>query len=121
MEKEFLAGDEVGLFCILTSIEGHGGGMTIPDTALLHLVLYAVLNIFSFLTFADDKLKAKSNSWRTSEKRLLVYAFVGPFGALAGMKLLRHKTQKIKFKVVYLFLLLHILIIGYYLMPFLTG
>ncbi len=93
----------------------------IPENTLLHLVLYAVLNIFSFLTFADDKLKAKNNSWRTSEKRLLVYAFVGPFGALAGMKLLRHKTQKIKFKVVYLFLLLHILLIWYYLMPFLTG
>lgn len=89
----------------------------ISETTLIHILLYLVLNIFSFLTFADDKMKAKSNSWRTSEKRLLVYAFVGPIGAFAGMKLLRHKTQKIKFKVVYLFLLLHILIIGYYLMP----
>lgn len=93
----------------------------ISETTLIHLILYAVLNIFSFLTFADDKLKAKSNSWRTSEKRLLVYAFVGPIGALAGMKLLRHKTQKIKFKVVYFFLLVHILIAGYYLMPWLMG
>lgn len=92
----------------------------IPDTTLIYLVLYAVLNIFSFLTFADDKLKAKNNSWRTSEKRLLIYAFVGPIGALAGMKLLRHKTHKIKFKVVYFFLLVHILVIGYYIMPFLT-
>ncbi|WP_255332961.1 DUF1294 domain-containing protein [Methanocalculus taiwanensis] len=121
MEKEFLAGDKYGLFCIPDISVPGGNCMTIPDTTLLHLVLYVVLNIFSFLTFADDKLKAKNNSWRTSEKRLLIYAFVGPFGALAGMKLLRHKTQKLKFKIVYIFLLLHILVIGYYLMPFLNG
>lgn len=90
------------------------------DPILLHLLLYAVLNIFSFFTFADDKLKARNNSWRTSEKRLLIYAFVGPFGALAGMRFFRHKTQKITFKAVYLFLLLHIILIGYYLMPMLS-
>lgn len=91
--------------------------MILSDPTLFHVLLYAVLNIFSFFTFADDKLKAKNNSWRTSEKRLLIYSFVGPFGALAGMVLFRHKTQKTTFKMVYFFLLLHIILIGYYLMP----
>jgi len=116
-----MAGDKIGLICIPNRSLSYGDCTMIPETTLIHLVLYLVLNIFSFLTFADDKLKAKSNSWRTSEKRLLIYAFVGPIGALAGMNLLRHKTRTIKFKIVYLFLLVHILVIGYYLMPFLNG
>ena len=88
----------------------------LPQDLLITGGLYLVLNIFSFLTFADDKANSKVNQWRTSEKRLLLYAMIGPFGAMAAMKLLRHKTQKIKFKLVYLFLVVHILLIGYYLL-----
>lgn len=91
--------------------------MILTEEMMIQLVLYAVLNIFSFLTFADDKIKAKNNSWRTSEKRLLIYALVGPFGALAAMKVFRHKTQKTVFKFVYIFLAVHIGIIGYLLYP----
>lgn len=91
--------------------------MILTQEMMIQLVLYVILNFFAFLTFADDKMKAKSNSWRTSEKRLLLYALVGPFGAVAAMKIFRHKTQKIQFKLVYLFLAVHIGIIGYLLYP----
>lgn len=91
--------------------------MILTQDMMIQLALYAILNFFAFLTFADDKMKAKSNSWRTSEKRLLLYALVGPFGAVAAMKIFRHKTQKIQFKLVYLFLAVHIGIIGYLLYP----
>ncbi|MBR1369367.1 hypothetical protein RJ53_07610 [Methanocalculus chunghsingensis] len=88
----------------------------LPQDLLIHGALYLVLNFFSFLTFADDKANSKTNQWRTSEKRLLLYAMIGPFGAMAAMKFLRHKTQKIKFKLVYLFLAIHLGLIGYYLL-----
>ena len=89
--------------------------MILTEEMMIQLVLYAILNIFAFLTFADDKMKAKNNSWRTSERRLLLYALVGPIGALAAIWIFRHKTQKKLFKLVYLFLAIHIGIIGYLL------
>ncbi len=84
------------------------------EITLLHLVLYSILNIFAFFTFTDDKAKSAKSQWRTSEKRLLIYAMIGPFGAATAMHLFRHKTQKVRFRLVYIFLLIHSLLIGYY-------
>lgn len=81
--------------------------MSIP----LVLLIYIVLNLISFVSFVWDKHKAKEGSWRTKESTLLLTALFGPFGAVAGMKLARHKTRKPKFKLVYVFLVLHIILI----------
>lgn len=77
------------------------------------LAVYVVLNVISFAMYVWDKHKAKADKWRTKESTLLVAALIGPFGAVAGMRLARHKTQKVKFKLVYVFLVLHILILAY--------
>lgn len=83
------------------------------STTLMVLILYAILNIFAFAMFVWDKHKAQVDKWRTKESTLLVCALLGPFGAVIGMELARHKTRKLKFKLVYLFLLIHIIVIGY--------
>ena len=45
-----------------------------------------------------DKWKAKKNRWRIPEATLMgVAALGGSIGALAGMYLVRHKTQHPKF------------------------
>lgn len=88
-----------------------------PDELLLLLGLYGALNIIAFSTFAFDKQKSRKNARRTSEKRLLFGAFLGPFGALLAMRLLRHKTRKTKFLLVYLFCAMHIVVIGSLLFP----
>ena len=72
------------------------------------IAVYAVLNVISLLMFCSDKRKAVKGKWRTTENALLISAFLGPFGATIGMHLAHHKTNKIKFKLVYLFLILHI-------------
>ena len=77
------------------------------------LLVYIVLNIIAFLAFVWDKHKAKEDMWRTKESTLIALAFFGPFGATAGMLAVRHKTQKLKFKLVYLFLVLHVIAIAY--------
>ncbi|APD06431.1 hypothetical protein UJ101_00899 [Flavobacteriaceae bacterium UJ101] len=59
----------------------------------------SVLNLISFLLFGIDKFKARKQLWRISELTLLVFAFLGPLGALLGMNIFRHKTQKWKFKI----------------------
>ena len=77
----------------------------------LILLLYILVNIAVLLMYVWDKHKAKADKWRTRESTLLIGALLGPWGAVAGMQLARHKTQKTKFKLVYVFLLIHIVLI----------
>ena len=77
------------------------------------IAIYAILNVIAFLAFVWDKHKAINDQWRTKESTLLLFALFGPFGATAGMLAVRHKTQKPKFKLVYVFLIVHIVIIAY--------
>jgi uncharacterized membrane protein YsdA (DUF1294 family) len=83
---------------------------SLPD---ISLVVYAFLNIIAFLIFANDKRKAKKNAWRTPENLLLVFAALGLFGAFGAMLIFRHKTRKLKFYLVPLFLFIHIVAIMY--------
>ena len=84
------------------------------DTTLLIVIIaaYVILNLVSMFMFFSDKRKAVKGKWRTTENALLLSAFLGPFGATLGMHLAHHKTNKPKFKLVYLFLILHIAIIA---------
>ncbi|MCK9579573.1 MAG: DUF1294 domain-containing protein [Methanoregula sp.] len=72
---------------------------------------YACLNVLAFGAFARDKLKAKASTWRTPETTLLILAALGPFGAVAAMKVFRHKTRQVKFYLVPLFAVLHAVLI----------
>ena len=81
------------------------------NSVLLIVLIYLVLNVISFCSYGWDKHKATENKWRTRESTLLVLGLIGPFGAVAGMKRFHHKTQKPKFRLNYLFLLLHIVAI----------
>ena len=75
--------------------------------------VYVVINAIVFAMYAWDKHKAKTDKWRTKESTLLLWALFGPWGAAIGMKVAHHKTQKTKFKLVYVFLVLHIILIAY--------
>ena len=74
------------------------------------ITVYLLVNVVSFLVYYRDKRSAERTAWRTPEKRLLLLAFFGPFGAVAAMHAFRHKTQKAKFRLVPLFLCLHIVL-----------
>jgi len=71
------------------------------------LIIYLVANSIAFLAFALDKWQAGRDGWRVRETTLLGLAFLGPFGALGGMLLLRHKTRKFFFLLVPAFVFLH--------------
>ena len=64
--------------------------------------------------FGVDKLQSKKRGWRIPESRLRLAAFFGPFGAYAGMLLFRHKTRKIKFLLVPIFLIIQVVLIVYF-------
>ena len=81
------------------------------DPIYIAIIVYALLNLISMFMFFSDKRKAVKGKWRTTENALLLSAFLGPFGATLGMHLAHHKTNKPKFKLVYLFLIVHIAVI----------
>jgi len=87
--------------------------MMLPIAPEILLAAYALLNIIVFLLYGRDKRKAELGRWRTSERTLLVAAAFGPFGAYAGMRRFRHKTQKTKFALVPGFLLFHTAVFAY--------
>lgn len=64
------------------------------------LIYLFIINALSFLLMLTDKQKAKNNRWRIPEKTLMAVALLGGSpGAIAGMKLFRHKTLHSKFSI----------------------
>jgi uncharacterized membrane protein YsdA (DUF1294 family) len=78
------------------------------------LVFLVAVNFVSLVFFGVDKLKSKRGGWRVPESRLLLVAFFGPFGAYAGMLLFRHKTRKVKFLLVPVFLFVQVCLMAYF-------
>ena len=77
----------------------------------------ALWNVITFYLCGLDKLKAKKGSWRISERTLLLCAAAfGAPGLYVGMKVFRHKTQKKKFFLVPLFLMLQLCLVIWLLM-----
>lgn len=71
----------------------------------MEYLLYEVYGLLGYnlvvaLVFGIDKLRAKSGSWRISERVLLLLAFgLGGVGASLGMLWFNHKTAKPKFRI----------------------
>lgn len=56
---------------------------------------FALINLWTFILFGLDKIRAEAGGWRVSEGTLLTWAFLGgTLGAYAGRALFRHKTRK---------------------------
>jgi uncharacterized membrane protein YsdA (DUF1294 family) len=73
------------------------------------VAVVVILNGYSYLLFRSDKIKARNDQWRIPENKLLVASFFGPFGAFSGIKRYHHKTRKLKFKLVGLFLAIQVI------------
>ena len=59
------------------------------------------INIISFILMFIDKRKAIHNKWRIPESTLLLTSIIGGFiGIILGMHLFKHKTRKLKFKII---------------------
>lgn len=66
------------------------------------LWLYLVGSAVAFLAYALDKSAARNDQWRTQESTLHLFALVGGWpGALAAQRLLRHKSKKQSFQIVF--------------------
>lgn len=68
----------------------------------LALCALVITNMTCFLLMRHDKRRAQQGGWRVPEAALLLSAAC--FGALGGvlaMRLLRHKTKHVRFKVLF--------------------
>jgi uncharacterized membrane protein YsdA (DUF1294 family)/cold shock CspA family protein len=66
------------------------------------LGLYLVASAVTFVAYALDKSAAKNDQRRTPEKTLHLFALVGGWpGALVAQRLLRHKSKKQSFQIVF--------------------
>ena len=74
------------------------------------MIIYAGLNILAFIVFAYDKFRAKVMHGANPETSLLLVAALGPFGALTAMMVFRHKTRHMKFILVPVFFILHLIL-----------
>lgn len=67
---------------------------------MIYLLFYTIINIFTFIIILVDKVKAKKDLWRIPEKTIFFLNYLGGcFGAILGMHIFRHKTNKWYFYV----------------------
>ena len=77
------------------------------------IIYLVVINLIAFLAMYIDKRKAKYGKWRIPEQTLLVLAIIGgSIGAISGMYIFHHKTQKPRFYIGFpIIIILQILVI----------
>ena len=65
-------------------------------------IIYAVMSVITFCAYGIDKFKAQKGLWRIPEKTLhiLELCFGWP-GALLAQRILRHKSYKKSFRIVF--------------------
>ncbi len=66
------------------------------------LALYLIASAVAFIAYFLDKSAARNDQRRTQEKTLHIFALVGGWpGALSAQRLLRHKSKKQSFQIVF--------------------
>ena len=72
-----------------------------------------MFNLIAFLAMFIDKKKAQKGKWRIKESTLLILALIGgSIGAISGMYIFHHKTQKPRFYIGFpIIIILQILVI----------
>lgn len=87
-------------------------GSLLNNYKLLISIIF-LMNLISFTIFYIDKRKAIKGKNRISENSLLLSALLfGSIGAFLSMLIFRHKTKKLKFRIlVSLFLVVRVLIL----------
>lgn len=79
-----------------------------------NIIIYLIIiNLIAFLAMSIDKKKAQKGKWRIKESTLLILALIGgSIGAISGMYIFHHKTQKPRFYIGFpIIIILQILVI----------
>jgi uncharacterized membrane protein YsdA (DUF1294 family) len=64
--------------------------------------VYLATSVAALIAYRGDKFAAQSGAWRTRERTLHVLSVMGGWpGALIAQALLRHKSRKLSFQIVF--------------------
>ncbi|MCO7519291.1 MULTISPECIES: DUF1294 domain-containing protein [unclassified Pseudomonas] len=86
--------------CLLPVLGGLQMGLS--GQSWLPLALYPAVSVISLLLYWQDKQQARTQAWRTPEKVLHASELLGGWpGALLAQQLLRHKTRKLSYQLVF--------------------
>jgi uncharacterized membrane protein YsdA (DUF1294 family)/cold shock CspA family protein len=78
------------------------GFVFVGKLSLAVLVFYLVASVAAFIAYACDKSAAKNQQWRIPESTLHILSLLcGWPGALVAQKLLRHKSKKLPFRIIF--------------------
>lgn len=94
---------------------GSGGLVAIPGFVILYVVvsilwqpplvllaIYVGVSAITFFNYAKDKSASQQGAWRTPESTLHLLSFAGGWpGALIAQHILRHKSAKSQFRIVF--------------------
>ncbi|MCJ8323049.1 MAG: DUF1294 domain-containing protein [Rhizobiales bacterium] len=70
-------------------------------TTLTILSIYTGMSLLCFILFFIDKTRSEANGWRIAELYLHIVELLGGWpGAYLGQKYIRHKTKKLKYKLI---------------------
>lgn len=108
---------------------GSGGLVAIPGFVILYVVvsilwqpplvllaIYVGVSAATFFSYAKDKAASQQGAWRTPESTLHLFAFAGGWpGALIAQHILRHKSAKSEFRIVFWFTVI-LNVIGFVIM-----
>ena len=73
-----------------------------PDLWTTTALVYLVMSALTFLLYGLDKFQASRRGGRVPERTLHLFELLGGWpGALLGMAVFRHKTQKRSFRLVF--------------------
>jgi uncharacterized membrane protein YsdA (DUF1294 family) len=84
--------------------------LALPAAALLReshrpemaFISFAIMSLATYGVYAFDKRRAQGDGWRIPESRLHLFALLGGWpGAYVAQRLLRHKTSKRPFLIIF--------------------
>ncbi|MBE7214666.1 DUF1294 domain-containing protein [Shewanella benthica] len=83
------------LFLVLVA-----AGVISERLPLFTIVTYLSVSVITFAAYARDKSAARDGRWRTKESTLQLLALCGGWpGAIIAQQSLRHKSQKLSFRI----------------------
>ena len=86
-----------GLFLLFVA-----AAVFVGQLPLVILGLYLGASAVSFFLYAHDKSAAQKGRWRTNENTLHIFSLIGGWpGAFVAQKLLRHKSRKESFQILF--------------------
>lgn len=75
-----------------------------PMEYLVLLAFYGLLSLMTFCLYGLDKSAARRGKWRVQESTLHFLSLFGGWpGAMLGQRVFRHKTKKLRFRVIFWF------------------